>query len=85
MPVLMASTPMSSTTARNWAATKSRGTACTPATPRVFWAVSAVITVMAWPPRAATALISAWMPAPPPESDPAMMSTRGSFMHRPPP
>ena len=38
--------------------------------------VSAVIAVMANPSSAATALMSAWMPAPPPESEPAMISTR---------
>jgi Mn2+/Fe2+ NRAMP family transporter len=32
--------------------------------------------VIAWPPSIVTALMSAWMPAPPPESDPAMMRTR---------
>src|SRR5258708_11479384 len=47
-----------------------------PNTPWVFCAVSAVTAVMAKPPSAVTALMSAWMPAPPPESDPATISTR---------
>jgi hypothetical protein len=44
-------------------------------TPSVFCAVSAVIAVAAKPPSAVTALMSAWMPAPPPESEPAAIST----------
>jgi hypothetical protein len=35
--------------------------------------VIAVIAVIAWPPSAETALMSACIPAPPPESDPAMI------------
>src|SRR5580704_7111439 len=45
-------------------------------TPSVFWAVKAVIAVAAKAPMAVTALISAWMPAPPPESEPATIRTR---------
>src|SRR3712207_8558065 len=44
----------------------------------VFCAVSAVIAVMPCTPQAAKALRSAWMPAPPPESDPAIESTAGT-------
>ena len=36
----------------------------------------AVTAVIAWPPSMVTVLMSAWIPAPPPESDPAMMRTR---------
>jgi hypothetical protein len=46
-----------------------------PETPRVFWAVRAVIAVMAKHPRADIVLMSAWMPAPPPLSEPAMDRT----------
>ena len=43
-------------------------------TPVVFWAVTAVIAVIAKEPREVTDLISAWMPAPPEESDPAIIN-----------
>ena len=43
MPVFTASQPRSDTTASICAVTKSSGTTCTPLTPTVFWAVSAVI------------------------------------------
>ena len=76
MPVLSASAPMSvSTTSICWAM-KAGSTATTPCTPSVFWAVRAVIAVAAKPPMAVTALMSAWMPAPPPESEPATIRTR---------
>src|SRR6266498_3392750 len=38
--------------------------------------VAAVIADMPWTPWARKVLRSAWMPAPPPESDPAIVSTR---------
>jgi hydroxymethylpyrimidine/phosphomethylpyrimidine kinase len=76
MPVLIASVPRSDSTQRICRRRKSGGTGCTPCTPSVFCAVSAVIAVIAKPASAVTALISAWMPAPPPESEPAMISTR---------
>ena len=43
----------------------------------MFCAVIAVIAVMGWPPSIATVLMSAWMPAPPPESEPATIRMRG--------
>src|SRR5471032_1526632 len=46
-------------------------------TPRVFCAVSAVITDKPYAPSAENAFRSAWMPAPPPESEPAMVRTLG--------
>ena len=58
---------------------KSTGIGHTPCTPSVFCAVSAVIAVAAKPPSAVTALMSAWMPAPPPESEPATIRTRPRF------
>src|SRR3954471_24402627 len=51
-----------------------------PVTPTVFCAVSAVIAVIPCTPQRANALRSAWMPAPPPESEPAMESTAGGAM-----
>ena len=57
---------------------ESPGTVWTPVTPTVFWAVSAVIAVMPWTPQRANAFRSAWIPAPPPESEPAIESTAGS-------
>ena len=44
-------------------------------TPVVFCEVIAVIAVIAYEPRAVTVLISAWMPAPPEESEPATINT----------
>ena len=52
----------------------SGGIAWTAVTPTVFWAVIAVIAVIPWTPQAANAFRSAWMPAPPPESEPAIES-----------
>ncbi len=46
-------------------------------TPQVFCAVSAVIAVMPKQPSAAIVFRSAWMPAPPPLSEPAIERTRG--------
>jgi len=59
MPVLIASAPMSSSTARAWASIRSSGRGCTPWTPRVFCTVTAVMAVAAWPPSMVTALMSA--------------------------
>jgi hypothetical protein len=44
----------------------------------VFCAVNAVTTVALYTPSADMVLMSAWMPAPPPESEPAMESTQGN-------
>ena len=68
---------MSSLTARTCAMIISGGIACTPVTPTVFCAVIAVIAVIPCTPQATNAFRSAWMPAPPPESEPAIESTRG--------
>ena len=67
---------MSSSTSSIYRTTNSGSSATTPKTPRVFCAVTAVTAVAAWPPCAVTVLMSAWIPAPPPESDPATASTR---------
>ena len=68
---------MSSATARTWATIISGETASTALTPTVFCAVIAVIAVIPCTPQRAKALRSAWMPAPPPESEPAIESTAG--------
>ncbi len=57
---------------------KSPGTGWTPVTATVFCAVRAVIAVMPWTPQRANAFRSAWIPAPPPESEPAIERTAGS-------
>ena len=80
IPILTASTPISVTTELICASTISVGTGSTACTPKVFCAVIAVIAVMAWPPSIVTVLISAWMPAPPPESLPAMIRMRGVIL-----
>ena len=69
---------MSLATARTWATMISGGIGWTAVTPTVFCAVIAVIAVMPCTPQAANALRSAWMPAPPPESEPAIERTRGT-------
>jgi|TARA_B110000444_G_C18665804_1_gene512887 hypothetical protein len=43
-------------------------------TPVVFWDVTAVIAVIAYEPRDVTVFMSACMPAPPEESDPAIIN-----------
>ena len=78
IPVLAASTPMSEKTAWSWARTNSGGTSSTSVTPTVFCAVRATIAVEPWQPAAANAFRSAWIPAPPPESEPAIVKQRGT-------
>ena len=80
MPIFTASTPMSRTTASIWAITMSVGIRCTASTPSVFCAVTAVIAVIACAPSIVAVLISAWIPAPPPESEPATIRIRGVVM-----
>ena len=56
----------------------------TASTPTVFCAVIAVIAVIPWTPQRANAFRSAWMPAPPPESEPAIdrqVGVRGRLAH----
>src|SRR5690606_36964457 len=52
-------------------------------TPRVFWAVTAVITEVPKQPCAANAFRSAWMPPRPPESEPAIVKVTGGVMPLP--
>ena len=58
--------------------TVSSGTMETPRTPFGFCAVMAVITVVPQMPRAVKVFRSAWTPAPPPESEPAIVQALGS-------
>ena len=68
---------MSSATARTWATIDLRRDGSTASTPTVFCAVIAVIAVIPCTPQRANAFRSAWIPAPPPESEPAIESTAG--------
>src|SRR3954471_8790992 len=78
IPIFTASTPMSSATARTCSTMNAAGTVCTPVTPTVFCAVNAAIAVIPCTPQRAKAFRSAWIPAPPPESEPAIESTAGT-------
>ena len=49
--------------------------------PCVFCSVTAVMAEAPKTPRAAKVFRSAWIPAPPPESEPAMVRTRGTCSH----
>ena len=68
---------MSSSTALTCASTISGSTVATARTSRVFWAVIAVIAAVPCTPQLANAFRSAWIPAPPPESEPAIVSAVG--------
>src|SRR6266851_8982002 len=83
IPVLAACTPMSSTTASICARMTRIGTSWISETVTVFWAVTAVIADVPCTPKAAKVLRSAWMPAPPPESEPAIVSATGTFKPAP--
>ncbi len=84
MPVLAACAPMSATTASIWALTRSADSASNARTPSVFCAVTAVMALRPYTPCAANVLRSAWMPAPPLESLPAIVKAVRIFgaMHR---
>src|SRR4051812_24023352 len=69
---------MSSATVLTCSTMNSPGTGWMPVTPTVLWAVSAVIAVIPCTPQRANAFRSAWMPAPPPESEPAIDRTAGT-------
>src|SRR5262249_26457787 len=84
MPVFRASAPMSSSTTSICCRMKSGAIGKTPNTPSVFCAVNAVTAVIAKPPSIVTVLMSAWIPAPPPESQPAIISTRPFIAARTP-
>src|SRR5690606_8766860 len=77
MPSFTAGMRKSSKQASSCARRKPGSGTCTAVTPRVCCAVSAASTLSPCTPWAAKALRSAWMPAPPPESEPAMVSAQG--------
>ena len=64
MPIFTACGRISSNTTSICCSTNAGGTSCTPNTPKVFWAVSAVMAHSANRPWAAMVFTSAWMPAP---------------------
>src|SRR5579875_3143647 len=74
IPVLAAATGKSSITASICAAINAGSRSATERTPAVFCAVSAVLPLAPQTPNALKVLRSAWMPAPPEESEPAIVS-----------
>ncbi len=70
---------MSPKTASSCARTNAGGSSWIAVTADVFCAVSATSTDVPYTPAAANAFRSAWMPAPPPESDVAIVSARGTI------
>src|ERR1700716_3779160 len=74
IPLLNADGGRSSQTESICARTRSVETGSHLLTPRVFWAVTAVIAEVPKTPNRWNVLRSAWIPAPPPESEPAMVS-----------
>ncbi len=74
IPILAPSTRTSASNVSSCSVTKLAGTLWIPVTPVVVWATSAVTTAMPYPPKAENALRSAWIPAPPLGSVPAMDS-----------
>ena len=68
---------MSDETARTWSRIIGGGTGWIEVTPTVFCAVSATIAEAPCTPQRANAFRSAWIPAPPPESEPAIVSATG--------
>jgi hypothetical protein len=68
---------MSSNTASSCAVTNFGGSSWIAVTPTVFCAVRATRADIPWQPAAAKAFRSAWIPAPPPESDVAIVKQRG--------
>ena len=76
IPVLAAWMAISSRTESICRPTNSGGRSWTPWTPTVFWAVTDVIADAPKTPGAAKVFRSARIPAPPPESEPAMVNAR---------
>ena len=74
IPILTASGKMSVNTASSSSARNSGVASRMSVTPVVFWAVRAVIALMAKTPFMVMVLISAWIPAPPLESLPAIVN-----------
>ena len=76
IPVLAAWMPMSSATASICPVMMSSGISWKPLTPTEFCTVTAATATQPCTPSIAKVRRSAWMPAPPPESDPAIVITR---------
>ncbi len=76
---------MSSQIALSWARMNSGGASWIARTSVVFWAVSATTALIPWQPSRANAFRSAWMPAPPPESDVAIVRHLGMLIALPSP
>ena len=74
MPIFTASGRRSVNTLSSCCARNAGGTSEMPWTPTVFCAVSAVTALMANTPFMVIVLISAWIPAPPQESPPAIVN-----------
>src|SRR6202167_3906982 len=83
IPVFTAATGRSCRTASICRSTKAGSMTRTPRTAVLFWAVTAVTTLVPKTPRAANVFRSAWIPAPPPESEPAMVRATGGFTPTP--
>ena len=83
MPVLTLRTPKSSSTVSTCWRTKAGSSATTPRTSAVFCAVTAVNAEVPCTRSAAKVLRSACAPAPPPESEPAMVSAVGGVWSDP--
>src|SRR5436190_17341218 len=77
MPVLIAAGGSSEKMAWSCCRTRRAVAACTPKTPAGFCAVRHVTTLGPCTARAANVFRSAWMPAPPPLSEPAMVRATG--------
>src|SRR5207244_292139 len=71
IPDFTAAGGRSSASASSWRVTSATGTGSQLLTPTVFWAVTAVTTLVPNTPNWWNVFRSAWIPAPPPESDPA--------------
>ena len=77
IPVLTTSMPISCATTSIWSEITSTGTSAIDTTSKVFCAVMAVTALVPKTPCAASVFRSAWIPAPPPESEPAIVITTG--------
>ena len=80
MPIFAHLTSISVQTASIWLATASGARSKVSRTPVVFCAVTDVIAQVPCTPRAAKVFKSAAIPAPPPESEPAIVITIGVFI-----
>src|SRR2546425_9159955 len=73
IPDFTAAGGRSSASASSWRVTSATGTGSQLLTPTVFWAVTAVTTLVPNTPNWWNVFRSAWTPAPPPESEPAIV------------